>query len=175
MKANPRVLEVPIVFSERKEGKSKLGIRAQADYLRHLFRLYCFKYSALQQFFKFCLVGLSGLLIDVAILLVLVDFFLLDPRVAAIFSFCVAVSWNYFLNRNWTFAAVKISGIYYSYPIFFIVTLSGLGVRIGVMHLLIEYFNMGEGHWYVLASCIGIVTGTVTNFFGSKYIAFSKK
>ena len=87
VKANPRVLEVPIVFSERKEGKSKLGIRAQADYLRHLFRLYCFKYSALQQFFKFCLVGLSGLLIDVVILLCLVDFFLLDPRFAAIFAF----------------------------------------------------------------------------------------
>lgn len=175
VKANPRVLEVPIVFSERKEGKSKLGVTAQADYLRHLFRLYCFKYPAIQQFFRFCLVGFSGLLIDVAILLVLVDYFLLDPRAAAIFAFCAAVSWNYFLNRNWTFAASKVSKIRYSYPIFFVVTLSGLGVRIGVMHLLIEYLKMGKGHWYVLASCIGIALGTVTNFIGSKYIAFSRK
>jgi putative flippase GtrA len=49
-----------------------------------------------------------------------------------------------------------------------------LGVRIGIMHLLMEYLGMGKGHWYILASIVGIAGGTVTNFFGSKYIAFSK-
>lgn len=175
VKTSPRVFEVPIVFSERKVGKSKLGMRTQVDYLLHLFRLYCFKYPSLEQFCKFCLVGFSGLLIDVAILLILVDFFLLDPRVAAVFAFCAAVSWNYFINRNWTFVDGEISKIFYTYPVFFMVTLSGLGIRIGIMHLLIEYFSMGEGHWYVLASCLGIAGGTVTNFFGSKYLAFSKR
>lgn len=43
VKAQPRIKEIPIVFSERKKGKSKLGIRAQADYMRHLWRLYSFK------------------------------------------------------------------------------------------------------------------------------------
>jgi len=40
VKTRPRILEVPIVFRERREGKSKLGFRAQLDYLRHLARLY---------------------------------------------------------------------------------------------------------------------------------------
>lgn len=174
VKAKPCVLEVPIVFIERKEGKSKLGLKAQTDYLRHLCRLYCYRYPAIYQFIKFCIVGASGLFVDIAILVILVDFFLFDPRVAAIFAFCSAVSWNYVFNRNWTFGAGKTLRTHYSYPLFFAITLFGLGVRIGVMHLLIEYAQMGRDHWYVLASFFGIIAGTVTNFFGSKHIAFAK-
>ncbi|MFC1868340.1 polyprenol monophosphomannose synthase [Thermodesulfobacteriota bacterium] len=44
VKANPRIHEIPIMFGERSEGESKLDLRAQCDYLRHLFRLYCYKY-----------------------------------------------------------------------------------------------------------------------------------
>lgn len=38
-----RVMEVPIEFSDRLHGKSKLTLRQQLEYLRHLSRLYRFK------------------------------------------------------------------------------------------------------------------------------------
>jgi len=41
------------------------------------------------------------------------------------------------------------------------------------MHFLIEFFDMGKGYRYVMASIIGIFSATIFNFFGSKYIAFS--
>lgn len=44
VKAGPRIKEIPILFSKRKSGKSKLGIGAQIDYLHHLWKLYCFRY-----------------------------------------------------------------------------------------------------------------------------------
>lgn len=44
VKADARVLEIPIVFNDRARGKSKFGFRAQADYLRHLGRLYAYRY-----------------------------------------------------------------------------------------------------------------------------------
>jgi putative flippase GtrA len=74
----------------------------------------------------------------------------------------------------WTFDSGKTTKIAYSFISFVTICLVGLGVRIGVMHLLIEYAHMGESPWYILASFIGIFTATVFNFFGSKYIAFSK-
>jgi dolichol-phosphate mannosyltransferase len=47
VKTRAKVLEVPIVFSDRQLGKSKLTYKAQWDYLRHLKRLYVFKYPRL--------------------------------------------------------------------------------------------------------------------------------
>ncbi len=44
VKAEARVLEVPIVFRDRVRGQSKFGLRAQADYLRQLGRLYAYRY-----------------------------------------------------------------------------------------------------------------------------------
>jgi dolichol-phosphate mannosyltransferase len=174
VKTNSEFIEVPIVFSERAKGKSKLDIKAQIDYLRHLYTLYCYKYTGILQFIKFSLVGFSGLLIDTAVLVSLVELVSIDPRFAAIFAFITAVSWNYVLNRFWTFEHGKTTKFSSSYISFVTVCSLGLGVRIGVMHLLIEYAKMGSGYWYIVASVLGIGVATVFNFLGSKYIVFSK-
>jgi dolichol-phosphate mannosyltransferase len=174
VKTNPRILEVPIVFKDRKEGESKLGIRAQMDYFHHLWRLYDFKHPTLFEFIKFCLVGFSGLFVDTAVLIAFVSYFSLDPRVAAIFAFLVAVSWNYIFDRIWAFKQGRSIKISYSYISFIFICLFGLGIRIGVMHLFIEYMGMGKSPWYILSSMLGIVAATIFNFFGTKYIAFSR-
>ncbi|HJX35109.1 MAG TPA: glycosyltransferase family 2 protein [Desulfatiglandales bacterium] len=174
VKAQPRIKEIPILFSERKKGKSKLGIKAQIDYLHHLWRLYSFRYPDADQFIKFCLVGISGIFIDTAVLIFLVELFFFDARLAAIFAFTAAVSWNYLLNRVWTFKQGMGTKIAHTYITFVIVCMIGLGVRIGIMHLLIMYAGMGEKPWYILASLLGIAVATIFNFSGSKYIVFSR-
>ena len=103
-----------------------------------------------------------------------VDLLSFDPRVAAIFAFFAAVCWNYTFDRIWAFDFGRTTKISYSYIAFVTICLVGLGIRIGVMHLLIEYTQMGERPWYILASFMGILAATIFNFFGSKYIAFSK-
>jgi dolichol-phosphate mannosyltransferase len=174
VKTNCRYMEVPISFSDREKGESKLNFNVQIDYIRHLWRLYCFRYRKISQFVKFCLVGLSGLIVDTAVLISFVELLSFDPRIAAIIAFVVAVTWNYLLNRVWTFEHAQYIKISYSYSSFVMVCLLGLGVRIGIMHLLIEYGAMGKGRLYVLASIIGIIAATVFNFLGSKYVAFRK-
>jgi len=174
VKTNPRFLEVPIVFKDRREGESKLGFKAQIDYIHHLWRLYCFKYPGPVQFFKFCLVGLSGLFVDVVVLVSIVSFLSFDPRIAAVFAFLTAVSWNYVFNRVWAFDLGRATKLSHSYFSFFIICLMGLGIRIGVMHLLIEYAGMGKSPWYVLSSFFGIATATIFNFLGTRYIVFAK-
>jgi dolichol-phosphate mannosyltransferase len=174
VKTNPRILEVPIIFKERQEGESKLGVKAQMEYIHHLWRLYEYKHAKVFEFFKFCLVGFSGLFVDTSILVALVGLFSLDPRFAAIFAFLAAVSWNYTFDRSWAFKIGRSIRISYSYVSFIVICLFGLGIRIGVMHLFIEYAGMGKSPLYILSSIIGIVVATIFNYFGTKYIAFSK-
>lgn len=173
VKTRPSIREVPIVFRDRREGKSKLGFRAQIDYIRHLWSLYCHRYPSLRQFAKFCLVGLSGVFLDTLVLVAVVSLLSIDPRIAAICSFGAAVSWNYIFDRLWTFEFARHTKIPHSYVSFVAISLLGLGIRIGIMHLLMEYAGMGKGPWYVVASLIGILAATVFNFVGSKYAAFA--
>ena len=128
-----------------------------------------------RELFRFCVVGSTGLAVDTAILVFLVRLFALDPRLAAPFAFGVAVSWNYALNRAWTFPLGRQAPLPRSYVVFLSVGLAGLGVRIGVMHLLIEHAGMGVEPWYVLASIIGIAAATAFNFLGSRYVAFAPR
>ena len=175
VKTRARVLDVPIIFADREEGESKLGLKAQVDYLHHLGRLYAYRYPLFFEFVKFCLVGLTGLVLDTAVLVSLVDHASLDPRFAAVFAFTAAVSWNYLFNRIWAFPSGRSTPIPRSYVFFVSICLGGLGVRIGVMHLLIEYAGMGVKPWYILASFVGIAAATVFNFLGSRYVAFKSR
>jgi dolichol-phosphate mannosyltransferase len=175
VKTKSRVMEIPIVFADRVEGQSKLGFKAQVDYLRHLGRLYAYRYPLFVEFLKFCLVGLTGLVVDTAVLVSLVDHAALDPRFAAVFAFAAAVSWNYLFNRIWAFESGRSTPVSRSYVFFVFICLGGLGVRIAVMHLLIEYAGMGVRPWYILASFIGIAAATAFNFLGSKYGAFRSR
>lgn len=175
VKTGARVTDVPILFADREQGESKLGLKAQVDYLRHLGRLYAFRYPLFIEFLKFCLVGLTGLVVDTAVLVSLVDYASMDPRSAAVFAFAAAVSWNYLFNRFWAFESGRSSSIGRSYVFFVSICLGGLAVRIWVMHLLIEYAGMGEKPWYILASFVGIGAATVFNFLGTRYVAFRKR
>jgi putative flippase GtrA len=136
-------------------------------------KLYLHKYPAFFQFLKFCIVGSSGLLVDTAVLIGVVELAHLDPRVAAVFAFLCAVNSNYVLNRFWTFNTARATSVATSYTRFVAVCLTGFFVRLGVMHLLIELLDMGLGYRYVLASIIGIFAATLFNFLGTKFIAFS--
>jgi len=173
VKAAPaRILEVPIVFSDRQLGKSKLGLKQQVDYIRHLYRLHQHRRPTLFEFFKFCLVGLSGIFVDMAVVIGIKELFQLDTRICAVFGFATAVTTNYLLNRYWTFAQGRFAPVIRSYLAFVAVCCLGLAVRLGVIHLLIEYTMMDTGRWYILTNFIGIVAATAVNFTGSKLLAF---
>jgi dolichol-phosphate mannosyltransferase len=169
------IIEVPIVFFDRQKGSSKLDKKVEFQYLVHLTRLYCFKYSRTFEFLKFCIVGFLGLIVDTAVLMTVVEFVHLDPRAAAVPAFLCAVTANYVLNRQWTFAVGRNTGVAASYGRFVAVCLIGLALRLGTMHLLMVGAGMGRGYRYIMASLMGILAATIFNFLGSKFIVFSRK
>jgi putative flippase GtrA len=107
--------------------------------------------------------------------MLLVELAHLDPRIGAVFAFFGAVTSNYAWNRLWTFNGSRSLRILTSYFWFITICIGGLMVRLVVMHLLIEFGNMGSGYRYVSASLLGIFFATIFNFLGSKILAFSKK
>ncbi len=128
----------------------------------------------MRQFIKFCMVGLTGLMVDTAVLAFFTEVARFDPRLAAVPAFAVAVTWTYSMNRLWTFRAGG-RAIATSYAAFVGVCFVGLALRLGTMHLLMEYAGLGSGRRYYFASLGGIMVATFWNFLGSKFVAFRKK
>ncbi len=169
-----RVREVPILFRDRRAGESKLSAKAQLQYLQHLWRLYAFRFAGLLRFARFCLVGLVGMVLDMAAVAALKETLGLDTRLCAVAGFAIAVSSNYLLNRVWTFRDRSVKGIA-SYPAFILVSLAGLGVRLGVMHLVIVATSLDQGRGYLLVNFFGILAGTLVNFAGSSLFVFRER
>ncbi len=134
---------------------------------------------------KFGLVGLSGVFVDMGIVILCREMFGMDERLGALPAFLLAVTWNFELNRRFTFEH-KPEHWFRAYLSFVLVGLVGLGVRLVSMHVLIEWLGMTAARYFQLgpvslqflrlsyiASFLGIVTAYLVNFVGSKYWAFA--
>jgi putative flippase GtrA len=120
------------------------------------------------QLAKFCAVGATGYVINVAVYTALLHAGL-HYLLAATCSFVVAASSNYVLNRIWTFhdrrGHVGVQGLR-----FFIVSLGALGANLIVLHLLISYAGLDNHR--TIAQSIAIIVVTPLNFIGNKLWSF---
>lgn len=144
------------------------------------------RYEGLWQFILFGLVGFSGVFVDYGVLVLCRELFALDVRIGLFVAFPIAVTWNYELNRRFTFTSIEEKRTR-SYLAFVLVCTLGLGVRYLSMEIMIRGFNMtGDRLFSVfgwqepffrmsyIASFIGIVIAFLFNFLGSKYFAFGQ-
>ncbi|MEZ6061583.1 MAG: glycosyltransferase family 2 protein [Planctomycetaceae bacterium] len=95
------VVEVPIRFQDRVLGESKLDLKQQGLYVRHLMRLYAFRFPDVLQFSKFAAVGATGMLVDVLCFVGLLP--VTGLAAARALAILIAMTWNYELNRRLTF------------------------------------------------------------------------
>ena len=97
-----RVRETPIRFMDRDRGASKMNWQRRLDFLRHLVRLYLYRFGGRARLLSFALVGASGFVVDMAGYLALAGAGV-EHRAARFLSFWPAVTWNWLLNRKATF------------------------------------------------------------------------
>lgn len=165
------VAEVPIFFSRRKHGESKMNLREQLLYLRHLGRLYRFRYPGKLQFLLFLLVGFSGFVMDTIFYFMLQYSLGFSHLVARAASFFIAASWNWYWNRVITFLHGGFPGYISQWARFLGMSLISFLFNWGTYYLLtinVAYFDV---HKYI-AFIIGVIVGTGSNFTFSKYIVF---
>jgi putative flippase GtrA len=120
------------------------------------------------QLAKFCAVGASGYVVNLAVFALLVSWGH-HYSVAAAISFLVAVTNNYTWNRLWTFRGQR-GHIAYQGLRFLVVALLALGANEAILAALIAA-GMGE----VIAQAIAIVLVTPINFIGNKLWSFRRR
>ena len=97
-----RVREVPIHFTDRRRGESKLSLVQQLNYLRHLGRLGRFKFRRTCEFTRFALVGALGTAADLACFALLLSCGYGIPVARAV-AIAAAVIGNFAGNERWVF------------------------------------------------------------------------
>jgi putative flippase GtrA len=127
------------------------------------------KRSNWEQLVKFCVVGGTGYVVNLAVYTLLLDAAGMHYISAAVGSFLVAVTNNYTLNRVWTFRAQR-GGVAYQGMRFLIVSTMALVANLAVLHGLVT-LGLGE----VVAQAIAIVLVTPVNFVGNKLWSFGPR
>ena len=103
------------------------------------------------QLAKFCIVGGSGYAINLAVYTALLKWAGLHYLAAAVVSFLVAVSNNYWWNRHWTFRGQRGHFAYQGMR-FGVVSAVALGANLGLLRLFVA---LGVGK--VVGQAIAIV------------------
>ena len=160
-----RVREVPIGFSDRNRGASKMGLRQQINYLRHLKRLYLHRFGGLARALSFGSVGASGLVVDLVFYLGL-QAFGIEHRLARFLSFWPAVSWNWWLNRRVTFDDRPRRAPARQWAKFVVASLVGLSANVGSYLALTSHVAV-FARQPLLAFFLGIALGGGVNFLMS--------
>jgi putative flippase GtrA len=119
-----------------------------------------------EQLGKFCAVGATGYVVNLAVYTLLLNWAGLHYIPAAVGSFLVAVTNNYVLNRVWTFRVerghVGAQGLR-----FLVVSTISLLANLAVLQLMV---TAGAGK--IVAQAVAIVLVTPLNFVGNKLWSF---
>jgi dolichol-phosphate mannosyltransferase len=166
-----KVQEVSIDFRNRLHGESKLTLKEQVNYLRHLKRLYEFKLGRAARPLQFALVGSTGLVVDLIcfMLLALVTALPVARAVAIWF----AMTWNFYLNRRLTFSYARSRPALPQYCLFCLSCLTGAVVNWGTSMTLCRSLDL-FWHWPALAAVCGVMAGMGFNYLFSVAVVFRR-
>ncbi|MDA7527384.1 glycosyltransferase family 2 protein [bacterium] len=166
--------EVPIHFSDRQFGESKLSFKEQLNYLRHLKKLYTYKWPEFTRFLRFGLVGCSGVIVNLTALSMLLSTGLNTP-VSIAAAIWVAMTWNFFLNRKFTFQDFVVGKLAHKYLQFCLASLTGAVVNWSVATYLWTSIPFFAGS-PTTAGFVGIMAGMILNFtLCSRFVFRNKK
>jgi dolichol-phosphate mannosyltransferase len=168
-----KVLETPFEFQVRHAGVSKATIRQGFEYLSHILSLFWYVPSA-GRFWKFALVGASGVLVNMVTLIVLAEYFHAHKVIAWMFAVGLSILSNFLLNNAFTWRDIRHSSrIHFflrgvlAYP----VAVMGIGANFAVWYPLVKYVS-DDFPYYALFNLLGIAAGTSVNFILSSQLVF---
>jgi len=168
------VVEVPIHFSTRRHGESKLSLKVQWQYLVHIVRLARFKYPRLSSFIPFACVGASGMIVYAG-LLALLDVMagtMVDTWIRILVAVLLTMTWNFLWDRRLAFWDAGSRSIARQYAGFVVVC---------SIPVLVTFFVT----WYysdkivlplagVIGSAIGSTLGLFFNWVVNRLVVFKR-
>jgi dolichol-phosphate mannosyltransferase len=133
-----------------------------------------FKRVDIIRFVRFCIVGLTGVVVNAGLFHVFCTFSTIDYRIASLFSIEIAILNNFAWNYHWTFGDRKRSGLksILSGFIRFNVSsgLTAMIVNWGILISLKEIAGLNQE----IANLFGIAAGAASNYLMSHLWVFKK-
>ena len=160
-KTGAKFIEVPVVFRERKYGKSKIGFNRYylRDIIEYVKNSFLIRAQRSKSFVKYCIVGGMGFLIQTIISKLLITL-RLQPGIAVSAGAEGAIISNFLFNNHWTFRHKKIRGldnklkkfIQFNAVSFGAIIMQGIFVGLGT-----HYFGTNTWFLFMVAAIIFIV------------------
>lgn len=171
-----KVAEVPIAFTDRTLGRSKI---APKEYIIDLLK-YIITASIREKIFgsfgKFLVVGGIGFILQAVILRVLVEVFNINPSVSNLLGAVVAIFSNYNLNNLWTFRSEKFVGIgQYLWKMLNFYATSAIGVIFIQTGIIFLGDNLIGRKFYFLYFIVGTGVLLIYNFTVYRLVIWRKK
>lgn len=133
-----------------------------------------------QEVAKFGAVGVMALVVDVGIFNLLryvgpegQGVLYEKPLTAKVISAVVAITFSYFMNRNWTFANRARTGFAREYVLFFVI--SGMAMGIALVTLWFSHYILGWQSPFadnISANGVGLALGTLFRFWAYRRFVF---
>lgn len=157
-----KVSEVGYTFQDRRGGESKLGAGVMAQYVTHVARL-GLDHPENHRAARFALVGLSGVLVNLAVLFLLHGQLGLHDLVAVPIAVELSILSNFLLNDRFTFHDRRHNHVVERLLKFNAVSLIALAINFVAYALL----TRGFGVHYLVAQLIAIVVAFGANYLGN--------
>jgi dolichol-phosphate mannosyltransferase len=174
--AGCRVKEIPIIFTDRKRGVSKMSKKIFAEALIGVWKIKknIARDTGADQFIKFAVTGGLGTITNLLIFFLCADIFHLPEIHVSIGCFIIAATQNYIINHRWSFKQNTVAEHLSAkkWLQFIGASLAGLTINITVMQMILTHFTMP---YKFIAQGVGIAAGTIVNFCFSKLVVFRRK
>ena len=166
--------EVPIHFSDRVRGESKLTLKEQLRYLQHLRRLYMHRFANAMYLAQFLVVGASGVVVNLLVL-TLLKLMGLPDAICLAGGIAVSVVTNFLLNRRFTFSYARQRHMGRQFLGFLgasaVAGLVSFSVSLALRARVFDESALG----LQLSALGGIAAGMGLNFIGNRYVVFRKR
>ncbi|MEW6519494.1 MAG: GtrA family protein [Thermodesulfobacteriota bacterium] len=127
----------------------------------------------IRELYRFSLVGALGFVVDAASLQLLVSLAGSNPYASRLFSYLLAATTTWWLNRRFTFAACSDTCWRRQWLRYLVVNAAGGGVNYGVYCLCLFLSELVRQH-LVLGVAAGSIAGLAVNFTASRYLVFQR-
>ncbi len=138
------------------------------------------KYLIVYQLARHVLVGAFATIVDLKVFELLGFFFglLVSPIIFKAISFIFSTGIKYVGNKHWAFEKQDTLHIGHEATKFFVITLIGLLLDVGVFYfctnMLGAQFGLALGLWAKVSVIISAIVAAVWNFIGYKFLVFKK-
>lgn len=166
-----RIKEVPIHFANRQYGESKLTLREQLRYIKHIRRLATYKFGTWSHLFQFLVVGGLGTVVNLTALTALLAFGM-SINVSLAVAIGVSMISNFLLNRRYTFGYALDDPIPKQFIGFVGASALGAIINYAVAKSLVNGFPRLLPQFAAFA---GIVAGSGLNFMFNRFAVFKRR